>query len=155
MCFMLLINSLPASPVCYPWVWVCLARSRPAHVDIPEDWTLCKQPPDRWRVRERADWDGSQCSDGPPRVFQQLWAEELYVADAHRSLSLRGSYRLVETSNGVWMLVSLMVMTGFSHRSFCPMTPVSHLKIITRPKINSRQAQSASKNRRWWVCVCR
>lgn len=38
----------------------------PAHVDIPEDWTLCKQPPDRWRVRERVDlalwWASSRIS---------------------------------------------------------------------------------------------
>lgn len=117
MWFMLLINSLPASPVCYLRARVCLARSRPTHVDIPED--LMQTASDRWRLREPVDWDGSQRSDGPPHVFQQLWAEELYVADAHRSLSFRGSYRMVESSDEVWMLLWVKGMTGFSHHSFC------------------------------------
>ncbi len=68
-----------------------------------------------WQMEatQPVDWD-----DGPPRVFQQLWAEELYVADAHCSLSFRGSYRMVESSDDVWMLLSVKGMTGFSHHSF-------------------------------------
>ncbi len=108
--------------VCY---WLTLSQHHPCVIcergSVSPDscWhsrglDLMQTASDRWRLRQPVDWD-----DGPPRVFQQLWAEELYVADAHCSLSFRGSYRMVESSDDVWMLLSVKGMTGFSHHSFC------------------------------------
>jgi len=57
------------------------------YIDIPEDWTLCKQPPDRWRVRERVDGGGSRRSDGLLTYFNSselknsMW--QMLIAVSH------------------------------------------------------------------------